>query len=154
MALVETPWMQIENEGRLLSALLDKAEYDGAIINVPQPDFDVGAPGSVLVASNTASGRVVPIKTATPQYAVKAGQAISFKTGGKWYFDRVTEEVIVGSGGTASVTIKNLIRRALSTNDEVQLASPKLEGSLVDVVPYTMETNRLTRFSFTIREEQ
>lgn len=149
----ETPPMRLEPEGRLLETLLHRARRLGAIMPLQQPDLNVGAPGAPLVRTATATGRVVPLKGLTPNYAIKAGFWISIIHAGERYLDKVAAQVIADSSGNADVEILNLLRTPLSVNDVVEIAVPKIEGALENLTGGAWVNDRITSFSFTITEE-
>lgn len=147
-----TPLMPIEPDWRRWSALFDDAERLGGVFDIPQPEFSVGAPGTVLVDADTASGRTVPLKGLTPSYAIKAGQWISFVSDGYRYADRVVEQVIADSTGDATVRIRNLLRAPLSEDDVVELGSPKIEGAVEVVSRPPLEIEHVTAIEFIVTE--
>ena len=149
----ETSAMRIEPDGRRWGTLLDRADRDGVLIAIEQPDFDPGAPGRPTVTSNTASGRSVPITGATPNYAVRPGQWVSFVHGGRRYLDKVAEQVVLNSSGAGMLVLLNLIRTPLTAGDVVELGRPMIEGSLEGYQPGAWELERVTAFSFTVRED-
>jgi hypothetical protein len=148
----ETPQMKLEPDGRLWQALFDQAEGAGAIVRVKQPGFVVGTPGTPVVASNTAAGRSVPLSGLTAGYPVKAGQWLSIIHAGRSYLDKVVADVTASGGGTATVTLKNLIRTPLSAGDVVALAAPVIEGVISGDYNAPWPSNRLAAFSFTVTE--
>lgn len=149
-----TPPMLVEPDGRLLQARLADAERLGGLFSVRPPDFEFGSPGNaVTVASDTASGRTVPIAGATPNYAIRRGQPLSIVVDGQRYFDRAMDQVIVASDGTASIRIANLIRVPLTEGDTVELAAPKIEGTVEMRNPAAWGADRMTQFAFTVTED-
>lgn len=123
-----TPAMYLEPDWRRASARFDDAERLGGLFAIPQPRLSVGAPGSPVVASATASGRSVPLSGLTPHYPIRAGQWVSFIVGGQRYADRIAEESVASSDGVASIRLRNLIRVPLAGGETVELAVPKVEG--------------------------
>lgn len=150
---VTTPPARIEPDGRRWSARLFRARQEGGIVTLHQPDLNIGAPGSPVVASTTASGRSIPISGLTPYYAIREGQWLNYIVSGQRYLDQVTEQVIADASGNATVTIQNLIRTPLTAGDEIDLATPCIEGWIKGdfSIPRTVE--RLTSFSFVISEK-
>lgn len=149
----ETATMKLEPQGRLWSEKLDRARRVGALIALEQPDLNVGAPGSPVVRSSTATGRTVPVQGATPGYAVKAGSWVSLVVDGQRYLDRVTEQVVADATGEMDLTLRYLIRAPLSVGDVVELGRPKIEGVLEDLAGGAWSNDRVTSFVFTITEE-
>lgn len=151
MAFTTAP-MRMEPEGRRWAAMLMRALKEGAICEAPQPDFDVGAPGLPTVATNTASGKVVPITGATPNYTIRMGQWLTIVHGGQRYFDQATEQVILNASGAGSITIQHLLRTPITAGDVVELGIPKIEGWIEDAFEYTLNNDRTTQFQFTVAE--
>lgn len=127
-----TPAMYLEPDWRQMSAHFDDAERLGGLFAIPQPRFAVGAPGSPLIDGATATGRLVQLSGLTANYAVRAGQWVSLVVDGQRYADRIAEQVVASSGGTATIRLRNLIRAPLAGGEVVELAVPKVEG-LVEV---------------------
>jgi hypothetical protein len=152
MMTVRTPMMKVEPDWRRLSALFDDAERLGGIIEIPQPDFNVGAPGTPLVSATTASGRSIPIDGLTPNYAIKAGQWLNYTKGGVIYADRVAEQVIANGSGQATVRLRNLLRVSLADGDVIELGGPKMEGAIQVTSRPPLEVERVTSIEFTVTE--
>lgn len=148
-----TPPMRIEPDYRRWSVLFDEAERLGAIMEVYLPEFKPGPVGSPLVAANTPAGREIPISGLTPNYEVRVGQWVSVVSGGKRYLDRIIRRVTADADGAATVTIKNLIRAPLTTGNVVELAVPKIEGSLEYSSASSWSVDGLSSFAFTITED-
>lgn len=151
--MVETPPMPIEPDGRRWSVLLDQARREGALIRVRQPDFLNLAIGQPVVAAATASGRSVPVAGLAPDAAVVPGQWVSIVVNGRRYLDRVRAQAVAGSDGLATLLLVNLIRVPLPQGAVVELAQPKIEGSIDGDVGGRWEPNRRTSFAFTVIED-
>lgn len=149
---LRTPMMAVEPDWRRWSALFDDAERLGGIFEIPQPGYDVGAPGTPLVDADTASGREVPIKGLTPDYAIRAGQWLSIVSDGYRYADRVAVQAIADSSGDATVRLRNLIRAPLSEGDVVELGAPKIEGAVEILSRPPLEIERVTSIEFLVTE--
>lgn len=149
----ETPAMRLEPDGRLWAEKLNRARRLGAIIPLQQPDLDVGAPGLPKVRTDTATGRVVPLKGLTPQFAIKAGYWLSLVVDGQRYLDQVVAQVVADADGEADVELQNLIRVPLSVDDVAEIAVPKIEGALEGLSGGAWVNDRITSFSFTVTEE-
>jgi hypothetical protein len=146
--------MREEPNGRRFRAMLQMATREGGLFHIPQPGFSIGAPGSPVVAEDTASGRSVPLAGLTPHYAIRIGQWLSFVSGGRRYCDQVTAQVIAGADGTAVVTIQNLLRAPLSEGDVVELGSPKMEGTVEGDFGGDLAADQIAQFSFTVIEDR
>lgn len=152
-AQVTTPAMHIEPEGRRWSARLLRARREGAIVKIYQPDFDIRAPGSPTVATNTPSGRSIPLTGLEPHYVIREGQWFNYIVDGQRYLDQVTAEVIADGDGDATIVIQNLIRVPLTAGDEIDLAKPRLEGWIKGELPIQRSVDRVTSFSFLVSEK-
>lgn len=152
-ASASTPAMKIEPDGRRWSARLLQARKVGAIIEIHEPDLAIGAPGTPVVSTNTASGRAIPISGLTPGYPIREGKWLNYVIGGQHYLDQNVEEVVANGSGVATIIIQNLLRVPLTAGATIILAKPVIEG-WVDgdfSIPRTVE--RITSFSFTIAEK-
>jgi hypothetical protein len=148
-----TPEMNIEPDHRLWSAQIDRAQDDGALIEIYQPDLVIGTPGNPIVSAATNAGRSVPLSGLTPAYVIRAGQWVSFVVGGQRYLDRVRQQVTASGTGTATIIINNLLRAPLPINTVAELAVPKIEGSLEMNSASTWGTYGTSSFAFTISED-
>jgi hypothetical protein len=153
MAQIDTPAMRLEPDGRRWSARLLRARREGALIEIHQPDFDAGAPGAPVVASDTASGRSIPISGLTPHYAVREGQWLNYVVDGQRYLDQVTAQVLANASGVATITIQNLLRVPLTAGDTIVLAKPCIEGWIEGDFGIARSVDRITSFSFTLSEK-
>ncbi len=149
----QTPMMPLEPDYRLHSAQFDRAEVEGALIEIYMPGFDPGAPGAPVVRTATAAGRTVPLAGMTPGYVVRASQWMSLIIGGKRYLDRVQQQAVVSQAGTVDVVIKNLLRKPLTVDVVAELAIPKIEGSLEYTSLPEWTVDRMSMFAFTITED-
>lgn len=142
-----------DSAGRFWTGMLTQARREGGRIAVPQPQLPSASPGSPVVASNTASGRFVPVSGLTPGYQVQRGQWLSFRRGTRRYFDMNMNDVVAAGDGTATLLIANLIRKPLVAGDVIDLAEPKIEGWVMDFEQWTVELDGTVAFAFTIREK-
>ena len=149
----ETPRMLMETEGRRFAALLTMAKIEGALIAVPQPNFDPIAPGNPTVATVALSGRSVAIEGMTPNHPIRLGQWVSIVRAGQRYLDMVAADTFSAPDGTATLSLANLLRVPLSVGDAVELGRPMLEGSITGVLSWPLEHERTTSFSITIEED-
>lgn len=153
MIQVETPPMPIEPDGRRWAVLLDQAVREGALLRVRQPGFANAAIGTPVVASATTSGRSVPVAGLVRDTVVLAGQWVSIVVGGRRYLDKVRAQAVAASDGTCALLLVNLLRVALPVGAAIELAAPKIEGSIDGDVGGGWESNRLTSFNFTVTED-
>jgi hypothetical protein len=146
--------MAIEPDGRRWGALIDLAQRRGALLRIKQPGFDVGSPGyAVTVAANTAAGRTVPLAGVQPGYEFRLGQWVSLVVEGRRYLDKLAAPTSAAGDGTAMIELTNLLRAPLSAGDAVEVAFPKIEGSIDGDVGGAWERSRNTAFSFTVMED-
>lgn len=153
-AEVTTPPMRIEPDGRRWSARLMRARKEGGIVEIHQPDLNIGAPGVPVVTSDTAAGKSIPITGLTPNYAIREGQWLNyFDVTGQRYLDQVTAEVIANGSGAATVTIQNLLRTPILAGSSINLAKPGIEGWIEGDFSIGRSVDRITSFSFVISEK-
>lgn len=150
---VSTPPMKVEPDGRRWSARLMKARREGGIVEIHQPDLNIGAPGSPVVSATTASGRSIPVSGLTPYYAVREGQWLNYIVGGQRYLDQVVSQVIADASGAATLTIQNLIRTPLTAGDTIDLATPCIEGWIEGDFSIPRAVERITSFNFVVSEK-
>lgn len=147
-----TAMMRVEPDWRLLAARFDDAERLGGLFVIPQPGFDPGTPGSAVVDATTSSGREVPITGASPHYAVKRGQWVSFVVDGQRYADRIAEQAILDASGEGTIRLRNLLRVPLTAGDTVELAEPKVEGIVEVTSREPLTPVRVAAFEWTVTE--
>lgn len=151
-AQVQTPIMKIEPHGRRWSARLLKARKEGGIVLIDQPDFQVGAPGSPVVAEAVSAGRQFPVSGLTPGYAIREGQWLNLIIDGQRYLDQAENGIIANASGIATITIQNLIRAPLTAGVKVDFVRPCIEGLIEGDFSIPRDNRRTTSFSFTISE--
>ncbi|UIJ43729.1 hypothetical protein LZK98_11570 [Sphingomonas cannabina] len=150
---IVTPTMHEEPDGRIWRARLHKAQKTTGLILIPEPDLVIGNPGAPVVATNIAAGRLLAISGLTAGFVIPEGKWLSLIVNGQRYADKVEEQVTASAGGTATVTLRNLLRVPLAGGETVELAAPKLEGSISPDIGGVIDDNRHTSFSFTITED-
>jgi hypothetical protein len=149
----ETASMPLEPNGARWQALFDDAERVGGVFSIKQPGFVIGPCGSPTVGDYTPAGRLIPLTGLTPRYSIRARQWLSTKIDGQWFLDRIMEPAMADASGNATVRIKNLIRRPLSEGDMVELAAPKIQGTIEMSGGSGWELERVTSFAFTVTED-
>ncbi len=149
---VTTPPMRYEPEGRLLIGDLWEAVRVGGIFRVVQPEFVPLAYGEPVVASNTLTGRSIPLTGLTPNVAIKRGQWVTFIHAGRRYFDQVRAQVIADASGQATISTRFLLRESLAAGDQVLLAAPEIEGFVDGDLPLNLPVDCVTSFTFTVTE--
>lgn len=152
-AMVTTPAMLIEPDGRRWAARLMRARREGGIVRLHQPGLRIGAPGTPVVASNTSTGRTIPLEGLTPEYPIREGQWFNYFYEGQRYLDQAAEQVIANSDGEAEITLQSLIRRPLLAGASIEIADPCIEGWIEGDFSIARSVERITSFSFTISEK-
>lgn len=149
----ETPAMKIEAEGRRAIALLKQAQRQGAIVRVPQVDFDVGAPGAAAVNGGHTGGITLHVKGLTPHYGVCHDQALNITVAGRRYLYFAADSAIMDGTGSGSITLTSPMRTHLAGNEVVNLAKPVIEGWLDGSErSWTLDLARTVGLQFTITE--
>ncbi|HEY1605625.1 MAG TPA: hypothetical protein VGF77_08490 [Allosphingosinicella sp.] len=152
---VTVPPLPEEPDGRIVTALLRQAKSEGALYPFPQPGLKIGAPGAPVVAGAVAGGTSLPIRAATPGYAVRFGQFLSIVHGGRRYLHSAAAPVVVAADGTAAITLIEMLRTPLSDGDTVELAKPMIEGLLASGnLSWDIQLEPYTGVAFTISEQK
>ena len=148
-----TPAMRIEADGRRAIALLQMAKQQGAKVLYPQPDFNIGAPGSPVVSGAHTGGTALAITGAQPNYTVRLGQALSLTVGGRSYLHFAGAETVLNASGAGTITLTTPMRKHLAGAEPVNLAAPVMEGWLAgSELPWTLEISRSVGLEFTVTE--
>jgi hypothetical protein len=151
---VSTPPMKIEPDGRRWSARLMKARREGGIVEIHQPDLNIGAPGSPVVSATTANGRSIPVSGLTPYYAVREGQWFNyFDAAGQRYLEQAAEQVIADASGELELPLQNLLRIPLTAGWSINLAKPCIEGWIEGDFSIPRAVERITSFNFVVSEK-
>ncbi|UZW54972.1 hypothetical protein NUH86_16075 [Sphingobium sp. JS3065] len=150
---ITLPPMPTRDRALVVQSRLLRAREDRLLMEVPQPDLEVGSIGTPLVAAAVASGTAVPLKGMTPGAQVKEGQFLTFVHAGRRYDHIFAADGTVGAGGTLSAAIWPLLRTPLSNNDVVEMPA-RMEGlvSPGDEISWQISVDRLASFSFTLAE--
>lgn len=133
------------------SALIGRAEREGALCPVSKPGFVPGVTGAPVIAALTTSGRTLPVTGLPGGYTVRPGWWVSVIVSGRRYLDQIE---IGATGATVSLGMRNLIRTPYPANAVVELGAPKIEGLLqVTAQPeWNTDAGLATMFEFTITE--
>ncbi|WP_309091707.1 hypothetical protein [Phenylobacterium sp.] len=137
-------------------AALTSAEADTVILPIPQPEFDVGAPGAPLVNGAGQLGSFLSLDGFTPEYVARAGQWFNLVgTTGQKYLYQVATETVASGGATAAMPINPMIRRSPADNSAVEFVSPVIEGFLSGrETSWTVDRGMFVGLSFTITERE
>ncbi|MES3154340.1 hypothetical protein [Sphingomonas faeni] len=150
---IETPPMRVQPDGREWHAKLLAAEKEGGLFRISQPGLDIGNPGAPVIAAATLAGTTIPVAGLAAGYVVRAGQWFSIIHAGRRYADQARYAVAADAGGNAAIVMQNLLRVSLAAGDVVEIALPKIEGS-VDGVPLDLPVTRTTSFSIRVDEDE
>ena len=125
---VTMPPMRNEKLGRQWVARLIRGKQEGARMAWPLLGFDPGTPGSPKVHLAGQSGRLLGVKTATPNYVYREGQFFSILTNGRHYLYLVSAETIADATGFAAIPIEPMLRVSPADNDVCHFGKPMVEG--------------------------
>ncbi len=144
---------ETENEGRRYVALLQQAKLQGGRVIYPQLDFNVGSPGNTLANGAHATGTTLNIKSGTPYYTVRVGQALNIiKDGRRYLYFAASQETFNGSGA-GSITLTSKMRKILAGDEIIDFKKPCVEGFIQgNEQSWDLAASRLTPFKFTIKE--
>ena len=142
------------DEGMVYLSRLLQGRQSTVILPWPLLDFDPGTPGAPLVSAAVASGTTIPIKGLTPGYQVKEGQFFSVIHSGRRYVYMFTADATANGSGNLSAAIFPLLRTALSTNDVIEIAQPKIEGLVMpgEEISWQIGLDNAREFSFSVLE--
>lgn len=128
------------------------AEGDTVAMQVYQPGFATGSPGTPLVKGAGQAGTSLLIDGLTPSYVIRKGQFLSILTGGQRFLYLCRSEVIASSSGEATVALRTMLRRPPVDNAVVEIAQPMIEGFVRDMGEWLVGTDGLVSIGFTVRE--
>lgn len=137
-------------------AALTSAEADTVILPIPQPEFDVGAPGSPLVNGGGQLGSSLALDGFTPEYVARAGQWFNLvgATGQKYLY-HVASDTVASGGAAAALPINPMIRRSPADNSAANFAEPVIEGFLSGrATEWTVDRGMFVGLSFTVTERE
>lgn len=144
---------ETEGDGRRFVALLQQAKLQGGRVLYPQIDFDVGAPGNTLANGAHSTGTTLNVKGGTPNYTVRAGQALNvIKDGRRYLYFAAAQETFNGSGN-GSIALTSKMRKILAGDEVIDLKKPCVEGFIQgEEQSWDLAASRLTPLEFTIKE--
>lgn len=142
------------DEGMVYLSRLLQGKQSTVTLPWPLLDFDPGTPGAPLVSANVSSGTALPIKGLTPGYTVKEGQFFSIIHAGRRYVYMFTANGTANGSGNLSASIFPMLRAALSTNDVIEIAQPKIEGLVLpgEELSWQIDLSNAREFSFSVME--
>lgn len=148
------PPERMEPDGRRIVARCQQAKRYGAIFEVPQVEFEVGAPGNAITVDGAvAGGREVPVTGATAQYAVRQGQALNISRNGHRYLYFAAEQTILDATGSGTIILTAPLRSKLLGSEAVELRRPVIEGWIEgDNFSWPIDMQRTVGLTFDILE--
>jgi hypothetical protein len=150
---IQLPPMRIEPDGRRMISQLARAKFEGVRVEIPQVDFDTGAPGSTLVDGAVPGGTSLPIKSGTAYYAIKEGQFVTVIHSGRRYVHMAAAQLILDASGEGDLTVHPMLRTPLSNNDVIEIGRPMIEGWISgNEYAWTLDMARTVGLSFTVAE--
>lgn len=150
---VQVPAIASRGCGPALIAALLRGRTEGVVIDIPEPKVEVrdyGVPlvnganqqGMSLIVDGLPAGAVIPIKW------------LSLIVNGRRFAYFITGEVTADGLGRATLPIWPMIRRSPPDNATVELAKPKMEGFVQDVVEREIQSIGAITVSFRIIERE
>lgn len=123
------------SQARIFVNRLIRGKSEGARMAWPLDGFDPGAPlvggAPVVVDGSGQAGRQLSIRSIAPHYAFREGQPISLEVDGQHYFDFIAQATVVGAGGTATITLSQMLRIEPPDGAVLHVAKPMIEGFIV-----------------------
>lgn len=148
-----TPLMRVEADGRKAITLLQQAKRDVARVEYPQAGFKVGSPGSPVVSGAHTGGTSLTITGATPNYAIKIGQALNITVADRAYLYFAAEAVALNGSGAGVVTLTTPMRTHLAGGEAVTLNKPVVEGFIDgDSFAWTIQLAQTVGLQFRVTE--
>ncbi|MGE4321921.1 MAG: hypothetical protein AB7E60_02705 [Sphingobium sp.] len=148
------PPEMMEPDGRRIVARCMLAKRFGAILAYPQVEFAVGTPGNVItVAGAHDGGMAVAITGATPDYAVRLGQALNIIRHGHPYLYFAARQVVLDGSGAGSIPLTTPLRTKLLGAEPVNLVRPVIAGWITgDNFSWPIDMQRTVGLSFDLQE--
>ena len=141
-----------EAQGRVWIARLVAGQSEGAILEWPQPEFDAGAPGTILVDGAAQTGMTLNLDGATPSYVAREGQFFGMPVAGRNYLYQVRTQTVF-TAGAAALPIQPMIRKSPADNAECEFGKPLIEGWIIgDELAWSRSVERHYGIQFTIEE--
>ncbi|WP_436357287.1 hypothetical protein [Brevundimonas sp. CEF1] len=129
------------------------AEGDTVLMRVFQPGLVIPNPGTPLVKGAGQAGTSLVIDGLPNGYVIRKGQFLSVVSSGQRYLYRAKASATSVSG-TATVSLRTMLRRPPNDNDVVEIAQPMIEGFVRDLGEWAVGVDRLVGLQFTVRERE
>lgn len=105
-----------------------RAEADTLVLAIEQPGFNTGNPGVPRVKGGNQLGNAMLVDGLTVGYQGKEGQFLSVIIDGHRFAYEIRADFTVPGSGEYLIPVQPLIRRSLTDNAVVEIATPKIEG--------------------------
>ncbi len=131
-----------------------RARTQGATIDIPEPKVPSIDYGSPLVLGANQQGETLNVDGLPPDVVIPKGKWLSVIASGRRFAYLTTAAVTANGSGQAALAIWPMIRRSPPDNAVVELAAPKLEGFVQDVVEREVRSIGAISVSFRITERE
>lgn len=117
--------------GAALSADLTRGRLTPVVMSVTEPGLPIRDYGAPLVDGAGQQGTTLALKGLPPGVVIAKGKWLSIvQAGGQRFLYQVAAEATADGDGEAGVPILPMIRRSPPNNAVVELAAPKVEGTV------------------------
>lgn len=140
------------DEYRLVKSIAHKFNQDDVIMPYVEPWLKNTYTGGFNVAAGS-SGFGLNIKNIGSGVALKAGQAISVQTSGKWYFYTLASDSASGTT-TRTFTLTSAIRRPHADNDAISISPAYIQGRGILTPPKGDNSGRYMGCKVLVREKR
>lgn len=150
---VQLPPMGVDLARDWIADLINGLD-DTVIYNFPETGKTDAAPGTPLVNGGSQTGLSLVCDGFGAGYTIKKGRFFSVTTAsGYRELKVVTAQAVANGSGQATLSFKPHLRASPADNAAVELATPKIEGLLVDNrMEWSVNMARTYGLSFTIEE--
>lgn len=129
-------------------------ETDTVVLALPQPGLALGSPGDTRVNGAGQAGSSLIVDGFSGVYTVGKGWWVSVLSNGQRCLYRTAATSVV-SGGSATLSLRTMLRKPPADNAVVEIAAPKVEGfATVADDCWDFGADRLVRLKFSIRERE
>lgn len=147
---VELPPIPEDAEGRLLTAMLQQAMSEGALMPFPQPGLRLAAAGTPVVDGAITNKGLLPLRGFAQGSVIRKGQYLSVVIGGRRYLHRAKIETLADPAGKMVLPIMPLLRASATDGDLVEL-KPMIEG-WIEAPSWGLMLSPFTDVRFSIEE--
>jgi len=151
---VNTPNMDMAEEGQRWSVRLARAKLEGGLIAIPEGDRAISNVGNPVVATAAAGGSIIQIKDARPGLILPEGKWLSMIHDGRRFAHQITEDVLVAENGTVQLPVFPMLRAVLTVGDVAEIAVPKAQGTIEGEFGWSPSLAGYTSFSFMLAEDE